>query len=151
MLKVSNLKWKYGAYNNLNALIKIMSVKFKALNLTVKMSLSPEGNSISFSDVVDGKTFISSVDNVIKMKTNDPRSKKIGRDYLLSKRPTEDQYKGFFEVIQSTLDAVGLYGNVELIIPRTSESILLRDGVDKFDKYPKMKSFPTKVNKGDVA
>lgn len=151
MLRISNLKWQYGKFENLNSLIKIMNVKFKKINVTVKMSLSTENDSISFSDVVNGKTFISSVDNVIKMKENDPRSKKIGRDYLLSKRPTEEQYNGFFDVIQSTLDAVGLYGNVELIIPRTSESILLRDGLKKSDRYPKMKSFPTKVIKGDVA
>lgn len=148
MLKITNMKWKYGPFNNPSALIKIMNLKFKELNLTVKMS-SKEG-TIAFSDVVDGKTFISSVDNVINMKENDPRLKKIGRTYLLSKRPTEEQYNGFFNVIQSTLDSVGLYGNVELIIARTSESILLRDGIERVGSYPKMKSFPTKLIKGEA-
>lgn len=149
MLKISNMKWKYKEFGNLNVLIKVMNEKFKALGITAKMSIPPDLTTIAFSDVVDGKTFISSVDNKIDMKVGDPRIKKTGRSYLLSKRPTKEQYDGFFEVIQSVLDTVGLYADVELIIPRTSESILLRRGLDKFNRYPKMKSFPVKFIKGE--
>lgn len=148
MIRISNMKWNYAPYTNTKVLIKIMNDKFKAMNIVAKIGLTPEGNVITFSDVVDGKTFISSVDNKIDMKDKDPRIKKTGRSYLLSKRPTEEQYHGFFNVIHSVLDSVGLYGNVELIIPKTSETIVLRNGLTRYNRYPKMKSFPIKIEGG---
>lgn len=145
VLKIYNLKWKYQDFNNLNAVIKDLNDKFKTLNIATKVSLKEDEKAIAFSDIVDGKTFVSNVDNKIDMKENDPRIKKTGRTYLLSKRPTEEQYNGFFNIIQSTLDTLNVAAKVELVIPRTSQTIVLRDGMIKYDRIPKMKSFPIKI------
>lgn len=142
MVIISNIKWKYKEFKLGPSLIKLLSSKMKALNLLVKPTYDIEKKALIFNDVTDGRTFGSTIDNKIGMKSTDPRVKKTGRNYLLSKRPTERQYHGFFHSIDSTLDELGLSADVE-IVSRGRGSVELRKGLTKYDRVPKQKSYPT--------
>lgn len=147
MLKITEVKWKHREFNNLTALVNILNTRLKNNNITTKININEQ--SILFNDIVDGKTFVSSVDNKIIMKASDPRIRKTGRSYLLTKRPTQEQYDAFFNTIQSSLDSLGLYATVELYA-KGSNNVILRKGIDKFNTYPPMKSFPIKITEGEV-
>jgi hypothetical protein len=148
MLEITNIKWKHKDLTNLNILQSTLINQLKSLNLITKMTLDNTRKAIVFADAAptEGRTIISAVDNKIMMKTGDPRIvKKGGVNHLITKRPTKEQYEGFFNTIQTVLDSAGLSANVTLMITKTKKTIVLRDGYNKNNNYPVMNSFPIKA------
>jgi hypothetical protein len=148
MLEITNIKWKHKDFTSLNLLQTALIAQLKSLNLIIKMTVDNTRKAIVVADSAasEGKTVISSVDNKIMLKEGDPRIvKKGGRTYLETKRPTKEQYEGFFNTIQTVLDSAGLSANVTLIVTKTKKTIVLRDGYVKNNNYPKMNSFPIKA------
>lgn len=147
MLTIKNMRWTYKEFTDMSNLINVFGSRLKELNLTTEVII--DGKSILFRDVEEGKTFTSAVENKVMLKLGDERIDKVKRNYLLTKRPTEKQYKGFFDIIQNTLDQLGLSADVDLIIKKTGTTIPLRKGkVVLKDAYPAMKSYPSDMKEG---
>lgn len=150
MLTISNIKWKYKSVEDPKQLFNIIINRLKLLNIKTSATVATD-KSIIFADVVDGKTFVSAVDNVIKIAENDPRIKKNGRDYLLSHRPTKEQYYGFFELINAIMDNLGLLCDIELYIKKNDRRYVIRSGSESLMKnIPEQNSYPVAKEKGET-
>lgn len=136
-LEIKNLNWKYNKFQNFTGLLNALALSLKPLKIKVKLSVIEGG--IGFHDITEGKTFISESDNKTAMKPTDPRVKQMGRNYLLTNRATKEQYEGFFNTIQKTLDDLGLSADVSLKVKGVNT--VLRTGYNKF-LAPRQKSFP---------
>lgn len=139
MLVISNLKWKHDNFKYLNDLNNILATKLKT-SLSLKINVGCDADKIIFKEVESGKLFLSSKDNKIPMKVDDPRIKKLGRTYLQTKRVTEKQFFGFFETLNMILDDLGLYADIKLFIK--DKTYVIREGKDIKMELPEISSFP---------
>ena len=140
MLMIKDIKWPHGKYILMNELCNTLDSSLKKLNLSFKIKL--EGDQILFLDIDRSQTFASSKNNKIMLNETDARRAKLGRDHLLSKRPSKRQYEGFFNTIQKIFDDLALMATINLIVSKTNKTYCLREGVFKINRYPELKSFP---------
>lgn len=145
MLVIKNLRWSNFPLDNYQEICNVLSNRLKLLKISFNAQVLTIDNisMIEFKDVEKGKTFRSSVDNVIKLKAGDDRIKKHGRDYLLSRRPTQNQYNSFFTIMHKLFDELNLNADIELYIDKTKEKFIIRKDKVNFLDLPKMRSFPT--------
>lgn len=136
MLTIDKLKWDHKEFNQPSELLKVLASRLSQLKINTKIGI--DGNKLIFNPVTGGKIALSSVDNKIAMAPGDPRIVKKGRDYLDTKRLTKEQYNGFFNVIQGTLDELQL--NAEVVLADKGKHVL-RAGKVK-SAPPILKSYP---------
>ena len=144
MIKVANIKWKYAKFKYMNELIQLIKNGLAKHNIRVNMVPLAEGFEFRPITGENNKLFMSTVENKVVLAEGNPRIKEIGRNYLITKRVTKEQFDGFFNEIQSGLDSLGLLADIEMVIPKTRDVVVLRKGMEKFNNYPEIKSFPVK-------
>lgn len=100
-LMIKNLKYKNGLDVKVDVLCSI--IKAKLASAGIKYSEFVIANDTMTINAKD-KLFTSTVENKIKLTATDPRLRKLGRDYLLSKRLNEAQYGMLFDALKTPFD-----------------------------------------------
>lgn len=139
MITVKNIRWPYKEFNDINKLMNILKKKVSTLSLQV--NLVPEEKGFMFTEI-DGMDFKSAKENKILMKKDDPRVTKLGRDYLLSNRPTKKQHDEFYVTLNKLFDDLGLFADIKQVVVKTGRTFTLREGKDVCNVYPQAKSYP---------
>ncbi len=139
MVIINDLKWSSADFKRLNMLCTYFSTKSKDL-LSLKVNVKVVDNSIVFDDVEPNKTMLSIKSNKIYMRQGDPRIKKLGREYLDTKRPTKKQYYGFFEMLNATLNSLNLNGTINYKVK--DKTYVIRNGKEIVNEFPEIPSFP---------
>lgn len=111
MITIKLRDWKHNKVD-VSSIAGIMLAKLKDAGILSKHTLGQ--NVIMFDKVTDNKYFTSRVDNKINMSPTDKRRKTMDRDYLLTKRLTEDQYGAVIDSLLGTLSNLKIDSDVLL-------------------------------------
>lgn len=109
MLTIKMKDWKY---NKVNALEIHNIILAKLKDFGIVGNIKVENDTIVCTKNGEGKYFTSKNDNKIIMSPTDKRIATLGRDYLVTKRLTEDQYHGMVEAILGTLSNLQINAEV---------------------------------------
>ena len=144
MVITENAKWKYEKLVNYNNLKKILVKATK--NLNIKCNVKVSDGKLEFLPVENKRFIVSTVENMIPLSANNSkdaeRIKSKGRNYLNTHKVTKRQYEGFFEMLNDTLDDLGLSADIKVITAPLNIVSVVRKDKEKVNDYPKLKSYP---------
>lgn len=135
-MRVENIAWDHKNFDQFSELIKVIASRLSKFKIATKIGIT--NNGLIFNPVDGTKIAISTVDNKVMMKPDDPRIQKKGRNYLDTKRLTKEQYDNFFGTVQNVLDELNVKANITLVDKTT---YVLRNGKNKV-LPPTLKSYP---------
>ena len=125
-----------------------MRVKFEANKIIHKAGVNANGDLV-FSFVPNeeprDRLFLSSDKNIVPLKKDDPRAKKLKRDHLFTNRLTKKQSDLVWNVcINETLSKLGVACKISLqeFNDDVESTIILRDGYEWKDFPIKDKAYP---------
>src|SRR4051812_47380312 len=89
-------------------------LKGRFADANIKCEMKTKKDVIEIIQNSEKKLFMSTKENIHKLKEDDPLIKKNGRDYLKSQRLSERQYKELIKVFSLHLDQICVSCSVKL-------------------------------------
>lgn len=124
--------------------LELLRGKFRTANIDAHISSGSNDLTISFGD---NQLFSSIKDNKIPLNKTDPRIRKMGRSYLISRRPTKEQWEAGVDALTGAFTRLNITASVALYGKEGALLELWRDSSINLAIEHIPKSFPIQ---GDV-